>query len=215
MAGETVYSEMWRAYRGIILHSIVTTFGLDFLVHDQEGGDVDTIYGVRESKQYKNPLNAIDYNNRGEYDRVAYHNNDAYNSLIRDARNSQAFFKDSYVPGNTIYYGKASGLGTYRKANLDHVIAAHEIHEDPGRILAGIDGVKLANDNSNLQFTNEHLNKSMGDMSIDDYIKWCKDNGEPLYEDVIAQMREKDAYARKIYEQSIREAYYSSERSRN
>ena len=48
MENETVFSQMWDAYRGVILHSIVTSFGLDFLVHDQHGGDVDTIHGVRE-----------------------------------------------------------------------------------------------------------------------------------------------------------------------
>ena len=70
---ETVFSQMWSAYRGVILHSIVTSFGLDFLVHDQHGGDVDTIHGVRESGQYKNPRNAADYEGRGEYDCLSHH----------------------------------------------------------------------------------------------------------------------------------------------
>lgn len=166
MAEQTVFSEMWKAYRGVILHSIVTSFGLDFIVQDQHGGDVDTIHSVRETGQYKNARNAAAYEARGEYDRVAYHHNDAYDSTVRAARDSHAFFDDAYVPGNRIYYGKASGLGTDRKANLDHVIAAHEIHEDRGRVLAGKDGVELANTASNLQFTNEHLNKSMGDMTM-------------------------------------------------
>ena len=212
MAGETVFSEMWRAYRGIILHSIVTSFGLDFIVRDQHGGDVDTIHSVRETWQYKNARNAAAYEARGEYDRVAYHHNDAYDSIIRAARDSHAFFDDEYVPGNRIYYGKASGIGTDRKANLDHVISAHEIHEDHGRVLAGKDGVELANTESNLQFTNEHLNKSMGDMTIEEYIQWRIDRGEPLPNDVVAKMREKDSVARKEYERSLAEAYYSSDR---
>ena len=58
MAGQTVFSEMWKAYRGVVLHSIVTSFGLDFIVRDQHGGDVDTIHGVRETGQYKNARNA-------------------------------------------------------------------------------------------------------------------------------------------------------------
>lgn len=212
MAEQTVFSEMWKAYRGVILHSIVTSFGLDFIVQDQHGGDVDTIHSVRETGQYKNARNAAAYEARGEYDRVAYHHNDAYDSTVRAARDSHAFFDDAYVPGNRIYYGKASGLGTDRKANLDHVIAAHEIHEDRGRVLAGKDGVELANTASNLQFTNEHLNKSMGDMTIEEYIQWREDRGEPLPDDVVAQMREKDSAARKEYERSIAEAYYASDR---
>lgn len=90
MAEQTVFSEMWKAYRGVILHSIVTSFGLDFIVQDQHGGDVDTIHSVRETGQYKNARNAAAYEARGEYDRVAYHHNDAYDSTVRAARDSHA-----------------------------------------------------------------------------------------------------------------------------
>ena len=211
MEKQTIFSEMWKAYRGVILRSIVTSFGLDFIVHDQHGGDVDTIHGVRETGIYKNANNAAAYEARGEYDRIAYHHNDAYDSTVRAARDSHAFFYDAYVPGNRIFYGKAAGLGTDRKANLDHVISAHEIHEDRGRVLAGMDGVELANTEKNLQFTNEHLNKSMGDRTIEEYIQWRIDRGEPLPDDVVSQMREKDSAARKEYERSVAEAYYSSE----
>ena len=41
------------------------------------------------------------------------------------------------------------------KKNLDHIISAKEIHDDPGRILAERDGAELANDASNLAFTHE------------------------------------------------------------
>lgn len=212
MTEKTVFSEMWKAYRGVVLHSIVTSFGLDFIVRDQHGGDVDTIHGVRETGQYKSARNAAAYEARGKYDHVAYHHNDAYDSTVRAAKDTHAFFDDAYVPGNRIYYGKASGLGTDRKANLDHTISAYEIHEDRGRVLAGLDGVKLANASSNLKFTNEHLNKSMGDMGIEEYIQWRKDRGDPLPDNVVAKMREEDAASRKEYERSLAEAYYSSNR---
>lgn len=215
MAYETVFSQMWDAYRGVILHSIVTSFGLDFLVHDQHGGDVDTIHGVRESGQFKSALNAAAYEKRGEYDSIAYHHNDAYDSLVRAARDSHAFFEDAYVPGNKLYYGKASALKsgeTGQRANLDHVISAHEIHDDRGRVLAGLDGIELANQSSNLKFTNEHLNKSMSDMTIDEYIQWRIDRGDPLPSEVVAQLKEKDSAARQEYERRISEAYYSSDR---
>lgn len=212
MADQTMFSQMWKAYRGIILRSIVTSFGLDFIVQDQHGGDVDTIHGVRESGTYKNPVNETAYQNRGKYNSTDYHHNDAYDSTIRLAKESHAFFEDAYVPGNRIYYGKASGLGTEHRANLDHVISAHEIYNDRGRMLAGLDGVELANQPQNLQFTNEHLNKSMSDMSIDEYIKWRTDIGKPLPPEVAKQMREKDTEARQAYERRISEEYYSSDR---
>lgn len=212
MAKKTIFSEMWDSYRGVIMHSIVTSFGLDFIVKDQAGGDVDTIHGVRETGQYKNARNAADYDSRGSYDSVAYHHNEAYDGTIRTARERQEFMDDAYVPGNRVFYGKAAGLGTDRKANLDHVISAKEIHDDRGRALAGLDGVELANQSPNLQFTNEHLNKSMRDMSIDEYIQWRADRGDPLPEDQIAQMREKDAVARENMDRQINMAYYSSDK---
>ena len=213
MGSATIFSEIWGEYRRIILHSIVTSFGLDFIVRDQFGGDVDTIHGVRETGQYKNAYNEAAYDNRGRYDGIAYHHNDAYDSTIRAARDSHAFFDDAYVPGSRLYYGKSSYVvETGQKANLDHVISAHEIHDDRGRVLAGLDGVELANVPSNLQFTNEFLNKSMGDMSIESYIQWRRDRGVPLPDDVAAQMREKDSSARQEYERRISEAYYTSDR---
>ena len=43
-----VFSGIWSSYERVILHSLITSFGLDFLVQDQPGGDVDTIRSVRD-----------------------------------------------------------------------------------------------------------------------------------------------------------------------
>ena len=43
-----VFSGIWSSYERVVLHSLITSFGLDFLVQDQHGGDVDTIRGVRD-----------------------------------------------------------------------------------------------------------------------------------------------------------------------
>lgn len=211
MAEETVFSKMWKAYRGVVLHSIVTSFGLDFLVKDRPGGDVDTLQNIVETKQYRNPRNAAAYENRGEYDPVKYHHNDAYDSTIRAARDSHAFFDDAYVPGNRIYYGKAAGLSTDKKANLDHVVSGNEIHDDPRRVLAGVDGVWLANLPSNLRFTNEHLNKSKGNKSVEETIQWYKDHGHPLPDNVAAKMRKEDSVSRKTQESIYNQNYYSKD----
>lgn len=45
---DNVFRSIWAEYERVILQSLVTSFGLDFLVHDQHGGDVDTIHNVRE-----------------------------------------------------------------------------------------------------------------------------------------------------------------------
>ena len=74
---ENVFKSIWAEYERVILQSLITSFGLDFIVRDQHGGDVDTIHNVREigideQMQYKNSVNATSYENRGEYDTKAY-----------------------------------------------------------------------------------------------------------------------------------------------
>ena len=210
MAGRTIFSELWDSYKGIIIHSLVTSFGLDFIVKDSVGGHVDTIHNVRNGVAYKNSANAKAYANRGEYNSADYHNNEAYSQMIREVRNKD-FFEDAYVPGNRIAYGNQSALrsDTTSKANLDHVISAKEIHDDPGRVLAGKSGVDLANKSSNLKFTNEHLNKSMGEDDIEVYIQKQKDNGTPLTKDVKEAMRNQYKESRKAYERELNKYYLS------
>lgn len=38
------YSSIFQQYEKVIIDSLITSFGLDFLIQDQHGGDVDTIY---------------------------------------------------------------------------------------------------------------------------------------------------------------------------
>lgn len=206
---DNVFAGIWKEYERVILHSIITTFGLDFIIKDAVGGDVDTIFNVRNTGVYKNEANQLDYVNRPKYDGALYHKDDRYRQTIQQARESQSFFEDGYVPGSKIYYGKASSIiEKGQKANLDHVISAKEIHEDSGRILAGIDGVDLANRPENLVFTNEHLNKSMGADSIPNYIEKHPELPEAQKEAMMSAYEE----SRKSYERAISKEYYSSDK---
>ena len=214
MEKKNVFLEMWDSYKRTILHCIVTSFGLDFIVRDQNGGDVDTIHGVRETGQYKNPQNASDYANRGDYDTIAYHGgNDFYREFKQEARR-QFELDDAYFPNNSVYYGKASYLKEhpFKQASLDHIISAKEIHDDPGRVMAGLDGADLANQEYNYAITNASTNSSMGDKTIEEYIQWREERGEPLSPEVIEEMRKKDSAARAEYERRVNEAYYTSDR---
>ena len=97
MPAESIFSQMWNAYRSIILRSIVTSFGLDFIVRDQTGGDVDTIHNVRETGQFKSAQNEVNYQNRGEYNGIAYHHNDTYDSTIRMAKESRRTVRTTLI----------------------------------------------------------------------------------------------------------------------
>lgn len=206
-----VFDSIWKSYERIVLHSLVTAFGLDFLVKDQHGGDVDTILGVRESGTFKSEEHRIAYENRGTYDSAVYHGDPRYREITKNARKAfderGEMIADAYVPGNTLAPRRVSSLGSNRRANLDHVVSAHEIHEDPGRILAGLDGVELANSPENLRYTNESLNKSKSDLTVEEFIA---KKGDSLPDDVKHQMREVDREARDSITAILEQAYYSS-----
>lgn len=216
-----IFSDIWKQYEHVVLHSLITSFGLDFLVHDQHGGDVDTVIAVRQG-MYKNPDNASAYAARGEYDSHAYHSDPRYVSKVRTAREEYrangTTVEDAYVPGRQLHFTTASVVknagetaGTAGRANLDHVKPAKAIHDDAGRVLAGIDGVDLANSEYNLRWTNEALNKSKGADSVETVIaRGVK--GEPLPDEVAERMRQQDAQAQAHMDEEINRTYYSSAR---
>ena len=205
-----VFNSIWQSYEHVVLHSLVTSFGLDFLVQDQHGGDVDSIRSVR-LEGFKSDDHRSAYEARGTYDADAYHKDPRYLKIAQTARkkfkDSGTMQQDAYVPGNTVAYSTAGILGKERRANLDHVISAHEIHDDPGRILAGLDGMDLANSPDNLKFTNESLNKQKSDMTVDEFLE---KKGDAIPEDVQQQMRAVDQESREKYEAKLAQAYYSS-----
>ena len=226
---ENVFSSIWNEYERVIIKSLITSFWLDFIVHDQNGGDVDTIHNVREVGKdpdltYKNSQNKIDYDNRGAYDKAAYHSDPRYRKIVSDARRdfneNGTKVDDAYVVGEKLIPRRNNTISREKQAQLDHVIAAEEIHNDSGRVLAGLDGKDLANSENNLRFTSACLNLNMSNMSIDQYIQWCKDNpdkvnwngkkGEPLTKDVENQLRKEYNRAKKDYEAKLAKAYYTS-----
>lgn len=219
---KNIFADIWSEYERVILHSLVTSFGLDFLVHDQRGGDVDTVHGVRETETFKNQIYAQKFNERGKYSTTEYHNDNSYTRVTAKARqqyNETGIpIEDTYVSGNLLIFNKAQG--PWRRASMDHIISAHEVHDDPVRMLADLDGISLANDPENLRYTSISLNSKMHDMTIEQFIEWCEEhpnkvdwNGErgaPLPDEVKQRLREEDARAREHYEARIAKSYYSS-----
>lgn len=207
-----VFSDIWKQYERVVLHSLITSFGLDFLVHDQHGGDVDTIRGVRQGI-YKDPANARAYEALTDYSPAPYHTDPRYLSKVHSAKAAYladgTTVPDAYVPGRMLHFTKAASVGTIGRAELDHVVSAKEIHNDAGRVLAGVDGVDLANSDFNLRFTNEQLNKSKGKLSVEGVIaRGVK--GEKLPDDVAKQMRSVDTQARAHIKAELSNAYYTS-----
>lgn len=179
-------------------------------MRDQHGGDVDTIHNVRqigkdEQMRYKNKKNEEDYNNKGNYDGVAYHKGGNFQQKKHEAREQwQATgknIKDEYTNEDIGFYGHTKSIPPNKKAELDHIIAAKEIHEDRGRLLSGLDGKELADSEDNFAWTNKSLNASMQDKSIQEYIE----SHPELDEETKKRMLEKDKQARKAYNEKSTE----------
>ncbi|HDR0627135.1 TPA: DNA repair protein [Pasteurella multocida] len=147
-----------------IIQSLVTSFGIDFLLlEDKRGGDVDTIHNVRNGV-WATDKEKKAYDNRGEYDSHAYHSHPQYTAINRE--HSEKKMNSTLIDGYT---------GNQVKPNddidLDHVISAKTIHDDPGRVLAEIEGADLANRKENLVSTSSSINRSKKADSIEDFVK--------------------------------------------
>lgn len=213
---ESVFDALFREYEHVIFRSIITSFGLDIFIKDQYGGDVDTIYGVRSIdkdplQNYKSEENKIAYQNRGAYSHKDVEGPGTnYQTIKHDARSfyyedpHNNTVQDTYEDRPLHFLGKSKGRPTDKTAELDHVIAAKSIHDDRGRVLAGLSTAELADSEDNLKWTNEHLNKSMGADEIPDYLI----HHPELPADVKARMMDAYAQSKATYEKTIITSYY-------
>jgi hypothetical protein len=222
-----IFDDIFEQYERVIVESLITSFGLDFIVKDQYGGDVDTILNVRKigedpAMSYKSQANKEAYQTRGEYDYAAYHGqHENYAELRRESKkefqSSGKPIDDAYAGGKLYFYSRGASKGNADKqASIDHILTAHTIHNDPGRVLARLSGEDLANSKDNLVFTNSGLNSSMGAtknehgevVEIPEYIRLHPELPEQTKSNM---MRQYNA-AKASYEAKLRTAYYTSPR---
>lgn len=239
---EPVFDVMLEEYSRVIFESLLSAFWLDRLLfndhfgtQDRHGGDVDTIHNVRKigghpEMVYKKDQNQASYDNRGEYNSASYHSDSRYKEINKQNAQAkkQGILKDTYT-------GKTFARNA--KMNLDHVISAKEIHDDPGRVLAGLKGEDLANSSVNLKPTSETINKSMGKDNIETYLAKQAQKSPARQEEIAnlkgkgkltdqerkklekletlesmdpKRMRKANEQARKQYESKLATAYYTS-----
>jgi hypothetical protein len=202
---DNVMDSIFKQYERVIVESLISSFGLDFLVKDQHGGDVDTIHNVRkiskdEKMTYKNEMNQSNYDNRGNYNSSEYHSDKRYieknRQVKKDKENGNLY--DAYT---------GEKIRVNEKSDLDHVMSAKEIHDDRGRVLAGLKGTDLANSEENLNATNPRTNRTKKADSMD---KFLDKYGDEYTDEQKANMKKSDAIARKSYEAKLAKAYYTS-----
>lgn len=154
--------------RAQILGSIIP-FGLStkMATSDKDGGNVDTVHNVRQGV-YATDLEKESYNDRPKYNNAEYHHKNAnYNQEKKFAeckKNNGGLIDES--SGQKF---KETSEGKIH-SNLDHIISANEIHNDPGTHLAQKDTVDLANQSSNFQNINASVNKAKGSNSTEGYL---------------------------------------------
>lgn len=230
-----VSDSLLHQYEQALVKSLLTSFGLDFLLaNDRRGGHVDTLHTVRDSSVgYADANNEARFKARGEYNSAAYHSTDTYIQVGREykAGKQAGTLQDAYT-GQTF----AANADVHR----DHTISAKAIHDDPARVLAGRDGVKLANQRSNLNATAGSVNTSKKDKSAEQFINYLDQNEAQRKAEISLlqskqgnvglddkerkrlnklekldpvdpkKLREQDRIAREAYEKELASSYYTS-----
>ena len=110
---------IFKEYERVIIDSLLQTFGLDFIILDQYGGDVDTIHNLEQvgdnsRMSVKNSETRHKYEARGEYDSHKYHSDKQY-----IARNRE-FSKQRKSGGIKDAYTKET---LHASHDLDHIIS--------------------------------------------------------------------------------------------
>lgn len=218
-----------------VISSIAGPFGLGKIIsaYDRTGGNVDTVHNAREGV-YATTEEKQRYDERGDYNSSDYHGHKDYKNKNRDDSKLQDEVKlsDSYT-GNV--------MEANENRHLDHQIPASEVHNDPGRILAEVDGPSAANADSNLNSTSEHINNKSGKgkLTTEEFLAKLErtaperkarieelSNKQDLtgkekrelerlqkHDDIDPKlMREKEKEARKEYDDTINKEYYTSEK---
>lgn len=192
-----------------IIHSLVTTFGLDFLLfEDKKGGDVNTIHNVRQGI-YATDDEKKRYEERGDYHEFSsdYHSHSNYKETGKTDKELQQ-------SGNLHDAYRNKKMNQNEQRNLDHVISAKEIHDDAGRVLAELNGIELANKDSNLQTTSETINKSKKQTSIQDYTEKLPSLIDNHKKDLLAKEKRLSNMPRNTPEQKQKAAELEAEISK-
>ena len=162
--------------RGDVLRSIIGPFGLGrvLAVADKTGGSVDTVHNVREGI-YATKKEEARYDEREDYKdgnvSQSVHSDERYVKVNKET-SSQQKTPQGVEDG---YTGKS--LKAKSKKDLDHVVSAKELHDDPGRILAKsdterkLDTERLANIGENLTATDRTINRSKKEKSVEEYLE--------------------------------------------
>lgn len=145
------------------LNAVVGHFGLAAAVLDsKDGGNVNTTHNVRQG------IYASDKERQRYEQREAYDTNKYHQGKYRTINNQYKKIKEQ---GELTDYMTGQRLAPNADTELDHIVAAKTIHDDRARVLAEVDGTKIANTESNLAMTDSSLNRMKKDKTAQEFIQ--------------------------------------------
>lgn len=159
--------ELFESCKQTVLESIIKPFGLGALLfsgHDKDGGNVTTLHnfekGVVATEQDSRRYN--EYKNKS-FDRKNYEG--------KEFRQKRKEFLNSERPLTDAYTGKE--IPKDGRSHLDHVVSAHEIHQDSKNHLymSEDERTSMAIDDKNLAMTNSSLNQSKSDQEMEEFLE--------------------------------------------
>lgn len=153
--------DLFYQYRGVIINSMITAFGLDrVLFKDREGGNVQTIHNA-ENHVYSDEK----YKERGER---GYNRDDYATASYMNKRSKEDFKREpSIVDG---YTGKE--LPKDGRSHLEHIVSAKEIHDNTAfRVLSDKEEMsKVINNEKNTLYTEASANMSKNDLPLQEWM---------------------------------------------
>ncbi len=191
------------------IDAVVGHFGLAAVVlNSKDGGNVNTTHNVRKGI-YASEAEKQRYENRGEYDSKHYHADKNYIAINKE----QGELKKQ---GKSVDYMTGKKIKANDSTDLDHIVSAKTIHDDPARVLAEIDGAELANTRDNLALTDSTLNRSKKAMTADEFIAHKKRSLAELDKisktrDLTDKEKERKAKLESIDDNEVRKRYEKSE----
>lgn len=144
--------------RSSVMHTVAGAFGVGKLVSalDRTGGNVDTVHNARHGV-YASDEERARYAARDPYDSQSVHSHENYkttNASIAEQRDAGTL-TDAYSGQG---FDPASRHDSQLRPSLDHVVAAVNVHNDAGRVLAERATEELANIPENLAPTSKSAN---------------------------------------------------------
>ncbi|SHE72559.1 hypothetical protein [Caloramator proteoclasticus] len=179
-----------KEYKKVVYNSLITSFGLDFILFkDIDGGNVQTVHNF-EKGVYANQK----FRERGErqYNREDYVTASEMNRKKKEIYKREKELRCEYT---------GDKLQKDGSTHLDHIVSLKELHDDPKtRMLNSVEGIKkIGNDNSNMALTKASINLSKGEKSMEEFLNTKRKGSNMTNAEYFKINKEKATY---LYKQS-------------